>query len=117
MRRTPNLRYTPTILCGIAYGQRGDRSTRVWFADWIHRRPTRSESACLSRAMSRLEACGLVRRLARRRVRLTRAGQAAVQPYLDQSWMFCELAPLYEVGAGDDTIEREVTQATPPLAT
>lgn len=117
MRRTPKLRYSPTILCGIAYGQRRDRGTRVWFADWIHRRPTRSESACLSRALARLEACGMVRRLSRRRVRLTPAGQTAVQPYLDQGWMFCELTPLFDSESGSRKIERDATQSASPLAT
>ncbi len=117
MRRTPSLRYTPAILCGVAYGQRVDRGARVRFADWIHRRPTRSESACLSRALARLEACGLVRRLPRRRVRLTPAGQTTVQPYLDQGWMYCELAPLSNLDSGSSMTECDVTQSAALLAT
>lgn len=111
-----NLRYAPALLCGIATNEHRRRGARIRFADWIHRRPTRSESACLSRALARLEACGMVRRLSRRRVRLTPAGQTAVKPYLDQGWMFCELAPLAEVGGGDDTNERERMPSASALA-
>jgi hypothetical protein len=81
------LRHAPCILCGIARARPRGRPARVWFADWLGRRPTRSESACLSRTLARLEAGGLVRRVASRRVRLTVAGQHQAEPYLEQLWM------------------------------
>jgi len=76
------------ILCGVARCQQGRQGARVWFADWLNRRPTRSESACLSRALARLECNGLVRRMAPRRVRLTPAGQRIAQPYLEDWAIF-----------------------------
>src|SRR5205807_4319843 len=71
------------ILCGVARCQRGRQGARVWFGDWLNRRPTRSESACMSRALARLECSGFVRRMAPRRVRLTARGLNVAQPYLD----------------------------------
>lgn len=82
------LRHAPLILCGLAHTRPHDRPVRVWFADWIGRRPTRSESACLSRTLSRLVSGGAVRRLAGRRVRLTAAGRRMAEPYLELLWVW-----------------------------
>ena len=81
------LRHAPCILCGIARARPRGRPARVWFADWLGRRPTRSESACLSRTLARLEAGGFVRRVASRRVRLTIVGHRQAEPYLEQLWI------------------------------
>ena len=86
MNHARPLRHAPLILCGIARSQPQGRPARVWFADWLGRRPTRSESACLSRTLSRLIARGAVRRLAGRRERLTAAGRRMAEPYLELLW-------------------------------
>jgi len=88
MKRARPLRHTPLILCGIARAQPHSRPARVWFADWIGRQPTRSESACLSRTLSRLVARGAVRRLAGGRVRLTAVGRRIAEPYLEMLWIW-----------------------------
>ncbi|RIK75834.1 MAG: hypothetical protein DCC68_20545 [Planctomycetota bacterium] len=81
------MRHAPCILCWIARTRPRGRPARVWFADWLGRRQTRSESACLSRTLAQLEAGGLVRRVASRRVRLTIAGQRQTETYLEQLWI------------------------------
>jgi len=87
MRCTRPLRNAPLILAGIARARRQNEPVRVWFADWLGRRPTRSESACLSRTLARLVARGAVRRLVGRRVRLTASGRRMAEPYLELLWI------------------------------
>jgi hypothetical protein len=86
MQNPSHLRFASLILCGIARGQTASRPARVRFAAWLGRRPTRSESACLSRALARLEVRGAIRRVARRRVRLTTRGRDQAEPYLERLW-------------------------------
>lgn len=82
-----NHRWTRTILCGIARCEKGRKGAKLRYADWLHRRPTRSESACLSRTLSRLEINGYVDRLSSKRVRLSQTGRDAVRPDLGENWM------------------------------
>src|SRR5690348_8952486 len=62
-------------------------AVKVRYADWIERPLSRSRTACLSRALARLEARGFVARLPGRRVRLTNAGRARLRAELGELWI------------------------------
>jgi hypothetical protein len=62
-------------------------SVVIRYADWFARPLSRSCTACLSRAIARLEARGLVVRLPGRRVRLTNAGRARLRAELGVFWL------------------------------
>jgi hypothetical protein len=59
----------------------------IRYANWFARPLSRSRTACLSRALARLEARGLVVRLPGRRVRLTNAGRARLRAELGVFWL------------------------------
>mgnify|MGYP000558697266 CR=1 FL=1 len=80
-----------SLLLGAIAKQLRDTERRVAvvirFADWFERPLSRSRTACLSRALARLEARGLVVRLPGRRVRLTNAGRARLRAELGVFWL------------------------------
>lgn len=59
----------------------------IRYADWFERPLSRSRTACLSRALARLEARGFVARLPGHRVRLTNAGRARLRAELGEFWV------------------------------
>ena len=109
MKYTVPSGHAPLILCGIARARPNGKPTRVWFADWLGRPPSRGESAVLSRTLSRLEARGAVRRLAGRRVRMTAEGRRMAEPYLELLWIPRAdlLGPMAPIAEGEP-------KATPP---
>lgn len=62
-------------------------AVKIRYADWFELPLNRSRTACLSRALARLEARGLVARLPGRRVRLTDAGRARLSAELGEFWL------------------------------
>ncbi len=60
---------------------------KVRYAVWFGRLLSRSRTACLSRALARLEARGFVARLPGQRLRLTNAGRARLTAELGELWV------------------------------